>query len=73
MNPDHKIAHLWKKRMDRYAKQNYPIRRTTLATELAQQMEKSKGKLSQPYTNFSDVFEKEPSMNSLHPGPLTTL
>ena len=45
MDPDHKIAHLWKKRMNRYAKEAYPIRKTTLATELAQQMEKPKAKL----------------------------
>ena len=36
MDPDHKIAHLWKKRMDRYAEKTYPIRKTTLAMELAQ-------------------------------------
>ena len=36
MDPDHKIAHLWKKRMNRYTKEAYPIRKTILATELAQ-------------------------------------
>ena len=59
MDPDHKIAHLWKKRMNRYAREAYPIRTTTLAMELAQQMEKPKAKLPQPYANFRDVFEKK--------------
>ena len=59
MDPDHKIAHLWKKRMDRYAEEAYPIRKTTLATELAQQMEKPKAKLSQPYVDFRDIFKKK--------------
>ena len=45
MDPDHKIAHLWKKRMDRYAEEAYPIRKTTLAMEIAQQMEKPKAEL----------------------------
>ena len=35
MDPDHKIAHLWTKRMNRYAKEAYPIRKTMLAMELA--------------------------------------
>ena len=59
MDPDHKIAHLWKKRMDRYAKEAYPIRKTTLAMELAQQMEKPKAKLPQPYVDFRNIFEKK--------------
>ena len=59
MNPDHKIAHLWKKRMDRYVEEAYPIRKTMLATELAQQKENSKAKLPQPYITFRDVFEKK--------------
>ena len=42
--------------MDRYAKEAYPIRKTTLATELAQQIEKLKAKLPQPYADFSDIF-----------------
>ena len=45
MDPDHKIAYLWKKRMNRYAKEAYPIRKTTLAMELVQQMKKPKAKL----------------------------
>ena len=59
MDPDHKIAHLWKKRMDRYAKEAYPIRKTTLAMELAQQMKKPKAELSQSYVNFRNIFEKK--------------
>ena len=59
MDPDHKIAHLWKKRMDRYTKEAYPIRKTMLATELAQQMKKPKVELPQPYADFRDVFEKK--------------
>ena len=59
MGPDHKIAHLWKKRMDRYTKEAYPIRKTTLATELAQQTEKPKAELPQPYVDFRNVFEKK--------------
>ena len=45
MDSDHKITHLWKKRIDRYAENTYQIRKTTLAMELAQQMEKPKAKL----------------------------
>ena len=59
MDPDHKIAHLWKKRMDRYAEEAYPMRKTTLAIELAQQMKKPKAKLPQLYVNFKDTFEKK--------------
>ena len=59
MDPDHKIAHLWKKRMDRYAKEAYLIRKTALATELAQQMEKPKAELPQSYVDFRDIFEKK--------------
>ena len=59
MDPDHKIAHLWKKRMDRYTKEAYSIRKTTLAMELAQQTEKPKAKLPQPYADFRDIFEKK--------------
>ena len=59
MDLDHKIAHLWKKRMDRYTKETYPIRKTTLAMELAQQTEKPKAKLPQLYVDFKDVFEKK--------------
>ena len=59
MDPDHKIAHLWKKRINRYTKEAYPIRKTMLATELAQQMEKPKAELPQPYADFMDVFEKK--------------
>ena len=59
MDPDHKIAHLWKKRMNKYTKEAYPIRKTMLATELAQQMEKPKAELPQPYANFRDVFENK--------------
>ena len=59
MDPDDKIAHLWKKRMDRYIKEAYPIRKTMLATELAQQTEKPKAKLPQLYTNFRDIFQKK--------------
>ena len=59
MDPDYKITHLWKKRMNRYAEDTYPIRKTILAMELAQQMEKPKTKLPWPYANFSDVFEKK--------------
>ena len=36
MDPDHKIAHLWKKRMNRYIKETHSIRKTTLAIELVQ-------------------------------------
>ena len=66
MGPDHKIAHLWKKRMDRYAEEAYPIRKTTLAMELAQQTEKPKAKLLQPYVNFRDIFEKK-TIDELRP------
>ena len=66
MDPDHKIAHLWKKRINRYAKETYPIRKTTLATELAQQMEKPKADLPQPYADFMDVFKKK-TINKLPP------
>ena len=66
MDPNHKIAHLWKKRMNRHAKEAYPIRKTTLAIELAQQMEKLKAKLPQPYANFRDIFEKK-TINELPP------
>ena len=59
MDFDHKIAHLWKKRMNRYAEEAYPIRKTMLATELAQQTEKPKAKLLQPYVDFRDIFEKK--------------
>ena len=59
MDLDHKIAHLWKKRMDRHAKEAYPIRKTMLAMELAQQTEKPKAKLPQPYVNFRNIFEKK--------------
>ena len=59
MDSDHKIAHLWKKRMNRYAKEAYPIRKTTLAIELAQQTEKPKAELPQPYANIMDVFKKK--------------
>ena len=37
----------------------YPIRKTTLAMELAQQTEKPKAKLPQPYADFRDIFEKK--------------
>ena len=66
MDPNHKIAHLWKKRMDRYTKETYPIRKTTLAMELAQQTEKPKVKLSQPCVDFKNVFEKK-TINELPP------
>ena len=66
MDPDHKITHLWKKRMNRHAKEAYSIRKTMLATELAQQMEKPKAKLPQSYANFRDVFEKK-TINELPP------
>ena len=59
MDPDHKITHLWKKRMNGYAKEAYPVRKITLATELAQQTEKSKAELPQSYADFMDVFEKK--------------
>ena len=59
MDPEHKIAHLWKKRMDRYAEEAYPIRKTTLAMKLAQQTEKPKAELPQPYIDFRDIFEKK--------------
>ena len=59
MDSDHKIAHLLKKRMDRYTKKAYPIRKIMLATELSQQTEKPKAELPQPYVNFRDVFEKK--------------
>ena len=59
MDPDHKIAHLWKKRMVRYTKEAYPIRKTMLAMELAQQTEKSKAELPQPYADFRNIFEKK--------------
>ena len=70
MDPDHKIAHLWKKRMDRYAKNAYQIRKTTLAMELAQQMEKPKAELPQPYVDFRDVFEKKTIDKLSHREPL---
>ena len=44
--------------MNRYAEEAYPIRKTMLATELAQQTKKPKAKLPQPYVDFRDVFEK---------------
>ena len=59
MDPDHRIAHLGKKRMDRYAKGAHLIRKTTLATELIQQTEKSNAELPQPYADFSDIFKKK--------------
>ena len=52
--------------MNRYAKEAYPIRKTTLAMELAQQMEKPKAKLPQSYANFRDIFEKK-TINELLP------
>ena len=72
MDLDHKIAHLWKKRMNRHAKKAYPIRKTMLATELAQQMEKPKAELPQPYTDPRDICEKKnhwwtPSIKNLWP------
>ena len=45
--------------MNKYAENAYQIRKTTLATELAQQMEKPKAELPQPYVDFRDVFEKK--------------
>ena len=45
--------------MDRYTKEAYPIRKTTIATELAQLTEKPKAKLPQPYVDFRDIFEKK--------------
>ena len=45
--------------MDRYVEETYPIRKTTLTTELAQQTEKPKAKLPQPYIDFRDIFEKK--------------
>ena len=52
--------------MNRYAKEAYPIRKTTLAMKLAQQMEKPKAELPQPYVDFRDVFEKK-NINELPP------
>ena len=45
--------------MDRYAKKAYSIRKIILATELAQQTEKPKAELPQPYADFSNVFKKK--------------
>ena len=45
--------------MDRYAEENYQIRKTTLAMELVQQMEKPKAKLPWPYADFSNIFKKK--------------
>ena len=45
--------------MNRYTKETYPIRKTMLAMELAQQTEKPKAKLPQPYIDFKDIFEKK--------------
>ena len=44
---------------DKNAKNAYQIRKTTLVTELAQQMEKPKAKLPQSYVDFRDVFDKK--------------
>ena len=41
-----------------------------LAMELAQQTEKPKVELPQPYADFRDVFEKKTIDELLHQGPL---
>ena len=45
--------------MDKYTKEAYLIRKTMLATKLAQQMEKPKAELPQPYVDLRDIFEKK--------------
>ena len=45
--------------MVRYVKEAYPIRKTTLAIELAQQTKKPKAELPRLCANFSNIFKKK--------------
>jgi hypothetical protein len=64
LNPDKKIARLWKKQLDRYASKAYDIRGTWVAEEVAS--DKPKVELPIPFKRFQGIFEKK-NMKELPP------
>jgi hypothetical protein len=64
LDPDKKIARLWKKRLDQYASSAYDIRGTRVTEEVIP--EKLKVELPVPFKRFQGVFEKQ-NMEELPP------
>jgi hypothetical protein len=64
LDPDKKIARLWKKRLDRYASITYDVCRAQVTKE--ETPEKPKVELPVPFKRFQEVFEKK-NMEELPP------
>jgi hypothetical protein len=64
LDPDKKIARLWKKRLHRYASGAYDVRGTRVTEEVASN--KPKVELPVPFKRFQGVFEKK-NMEELPP------
>jgi hypothetical protein len=64
LDPDKKIAQLWKKRLNRYASEAYDVRGTQVTEEVTH--DKTKVELPAPFKRFQGVFEKK-NMEELPP------
>jgi hypothetical protein len=64
LDPDKKIARLWKKRLDRYSSEAYDVQGTRVTKEDAP--DKPKVELPAPFKQFQGVFEKK-NMEELPP------
>ena len=59
LDPNQKIACLWKKHLNRYADTADDVWRTTITTKVAAKEERKKIELPLPFQAYADIFEKK--------------